>query len=72
MDDEDKNDYDRIAERIEEITSVVWSASLVLTRDNDPAKDLCAPALGQITSELNQLKLWVSGLASTHRNMQKG
>lgn len=66
MDDE-MNDYDKIAEAISEITSIVWAAFAVSERDNDLAKNLLAPALDNTTLKLNNLHAWVKGLSESHR-----
>ena len=68
MGDENRNDYDSIAERLEKIMAVVWAAGIVAGRDeSDPTKNLVYPALQESTRNLNELIEWIKGLAETHR-----
>ena len=69
MDDE-QNDYDRIVEILHKIVEITWVSESILNRSPDDetmAQALVPPALRIATEELNNLIIWVAGLAQTHR-----
>ena len=66
MDDE-MNDYDRIAERIKECTSIVWMCQKSLEYDERWGSELVQYALETAVRKMNNTTDWAEGLAKSHR-----
>ena len=63
-----ENDYDRIATRLRENITIVWTCKKTLEAGEYWGKELCQPALDTAVRKMNELAEWVQGLANTHHS----